>query len=530
MRLQIQKIRREIQAAPLIDRLLGGFYSLLMLGIVMLTVFSHVQAADYYRRTYQVNRFLLLLIGAMILLLLAVVSRLVHFDGRYTAVKLGVATAILFLLQVLFIRAMLFETPWDVGTVIGTARMIAAEGYTPEQYTTDYFNCYPNNRLLIITIAELTKLLRNLGLSTNASQYQAMVILQAILYDLTGVLLFSLVRQLSHSVQAAWTAWMIYAVWIGLSPWLIIFYTDSNGILFPVLLLWMYLRLQDRPYYVRWVLIGIVGGLAYHIKATNGVLIIALLMVDAYRRFQLRKAIIKKAAIAVLILGIGISGVSKIGDLAYEHVTGVQIDYERNIGMLHYVKMGLNKESTGTFNSDDDDYSMWARTRKERNLQNLAEAARRASDLGPGGVAWLYTRKTTTNYSDGSFGFALDGTDFIETDYATVDRSDGGIDDGRLEALKALIRSVWRPDGMYFDWYVHAAHGVWLALLALTIPAGWLCIRERQYLPLLLTLIGAWMFTMIFESQQRYLFIFAPLYIATAICAAWMIWHQIVKS
>lgn len=521
--------QHDVEKSLWLDRLIGVFYFVLMLGIVILVGFSHVPGAEYYTRTYDAPRVVLLLIGAVILAVLAA-GGWICARAQHTRIWLAVGTMVLFLLQILMIRAMLFETAWDVITVWEGVRVVAAEGYSPEQFTTaDYLDVYPNNRLLLVMLVIMLRFLRSIGITTSAAQYQTVIILQAVIYDVTGILLFSLVRRLSTSVRAAWTAWLIYAVWIGLSPWVLIAYTDSNGIIFPVLLIWMYDRLRSKSYIKRWAFLAVVGGIAYHIKATNGVLIIAFVIIEACHKWQWNRAVIKKACIAVLVLGIGIMGTSRVSDLLYEQVTGVSINQEANIGMIHYLKMGLNEESVGTFNEDDDWFSMCQRNRKERNQRNLELVANRVSEMGLGRVAYLYTRKTRTNYSDGSFGFALDGTDFILRDYATVPVAAGGIDDGSLSGIKAWIRRIWRPDGAYFAYYVDVAHGIWLALLVLAIPAGWLALRRSRYLPMVFTLIGCWMFVMLFESQQRYLFIFAPLYIAVAVCGARMV-YQCVKT
>lgn len=513
--------------ASIWDRLVYILYTMMTVLIVYLVIFSHIQGQLYYVRHYDEPQVALLAIGMAMLFIVALISKVVGGNSKHVRIKLILATVVLFVVQLFMIRAMLFQTGWDVGEVVSTADLLASSGYSPEQYTTDYFNVNSNNRLLLILIAEFLRIMRRMGIVSGAVQYQTLVILQAILYDAAGLLMFALVHSLSSSYRAAWFAWIIYAVWIGLSPWILITYTDSCGIIFPVLLLWMYQHLQDRSYIVRWTVLGIVGGFAYQIKATNAILLIAMAFIEIAHRFRIKREILLKTIIAGAVLCVMVGGSKFLGDLAYEYVTGVEIDSDRDMGMLHYFDMGLNEDSVGTFNFQDDEESMWARTREERNRQNLSKAISRIEDMGPLGVTRQYLRKTKVNFNDGSFGFALDGTDFIMTDYATRPVSEDGIDDGRFTAVETGIRSIWRPDGTHFNLYLDADQGLWLALLVLLIPSGWLCIRNRDYSVLFLTLIGAWMFTMLFEGQQRYLFIFAPLFLIAAICGLQKIVHKL---
>lgn len=77
--------------------------------------------------------------------------------------------------------------------------------------------------------------------------------------------------------------------------------------------------------------------------------------------------------------------------------------------VAHFLMMGANPESMGGFNGDDVNYTNSFTDPKERTAANIKEWLRRIEEMGPVGTAKLATRKTLTNFSDGTFAWEHEG-------------------------------------------------------------------------------------------------------------------------
>lgn len=84
-----------------------------------------------------------------------------------------------------------------------------------------------------------------------------------------GYLLYQVAEKFFDSHICAAGTWLVYVLFIGLSPWMRIPYSDSIGLIFPVLILWMYQKMDnEKKKYLKYIMIAVVSFLGYKIKPT----------------------------------------------------------------------------------------------------------------------------------------------------------------------------------------------------------------------------------------------------------------------
>ena len=506
--------------AVVFSRLIGFMSKTVMTGIVFLVLFSGISYSSFHTRVFDFPDVVLALCGMGLLMFLWISA------GKMPAQRqwIWIASAGLFFLQLVMIKSLLFCTGWDAGTVWNDAYQAVFGESSGQAVNWAYFDTYPNNRLLLVVLILTLRVCRLVGVSSPHVLYFLLVVFQCMLLVLTGLILFDMILRHTGQVRRAWFGWIVYAGWIGLSPWLLIVYSDTLGILFPMAILWIYFHLFHSKYWIRWLAVGFVSAIGYRMKATCSIVLIALflsefvlcpmlVMCEDSDRRRRRSGILHKVwetIFSLLLVAVCFLGAGTAVDGAYSHLTKTTVNKEGSIGFAHYFKMGLNQGSTGTFNYDDVDASLYAPDSSTRNRENMEEAFRRIRAMGGFQTGVLYCRKTRMNYNDGSFGYGLGGKSFIETDY--VGKPQG--------AVETLLREFFRPDGKNFHWYLDIAQAVWLALLVLVTAGLWN--GDNKNCVFNLILLGIWMFTTLFEGQQRYLFLYGPVFILVAASSRWI--------
>lgn len=189
-------------------------------------------------------------------------------------------------------------------------------------------------------------------------------------------------------------------------------------------------------------------------------------------------------------------------DRAFTNAAGAECDHSKAVSAWHYLMMGHDYESDGTINSDDLNLAMYISDYDERVSRNKAEFKERIKELWPEKLAYLYGRKLVMNYNDGSFGYALTGSDFIADPLAAD------------SVLNTWIRFFYRPGNGGSNLLLNIEQILWLGILFLAFCSG---LRSPgQNCSIYIALMGATAFLTLFEAQARYLLIWAPLYIILA--------------
>ncbi|MCQ1947002.1 hypothetical protein [Arthrobacter sp. zg-Y1116] len=417
---------------------------------------------------------------------------------------------LLLILQLRVAYAVRLPPDWDAHAIADAAAGLA--GKTADSVT-PYFETNPNNLLLVLLVAAYYEFALSLG-------YQDLGMITAFLNGLvlfTGtVLTYCAVRMLGGRTAAA-VSLVPTTVFLVLSPWAGVLYSDTAGVLFTVLILCLLLasrrsaRLAVRV--PLWILAGAVAAVGYGIKPTVLICVVAA-GITAVCLLASRKTP------GVLILAVVVVGGSFfIGNrliAAFEQQTPViAFDIEDNPRAMnpgHFLKVGAGTTQGphgpyyGTYNEDDYQSTVALTGEEEKFRQGVQTYAERVSSMGPGGYVVFLHHKLAWFTGDGSFFSwgegVLTGEDFLSSRPA-----DQGIQD---------LFGNTRPN---FHWLLSLWQGTWFAVLALVaVP---LFLRTPRLLrpelsAMRIALLGLLLFLLLFEARARFLYLYAPYFIVLA--------------
>ena len=405
-----------------------------------------------------------------------------------------------------------FKTGWDAQTVEGTANLIALGNY--EEAQNRYFSFYPNNVFLTFLFSVVIKLGYAVGVT---NYYFVTIVFQCLLFAAAGYLVYCCAEKLMNPVWAV-GVWVLYVMFVGMSPWVVIPYSDATGVFFPILIFYIYLCIKNgRHIRCNLVLLTLVSYVGYRIKPQILIMLIGIGIVtvlefvksdDCVRKIWRRRLLWPVLGI-LLGLGVVTAGVK---------ATRLQIDEELVFSIPHYLMMGLNEEFNGVINLEDQDFSMSYSTVEERTRANLQVASERIRQMGLPGLVKLWTRKTLTNFSDGTFAWWEEGEFYSQEMY-----------EGNYH-LRSLLSRFYYQHGAGFEGFVNYMQALWMGILLLAAVAS---LKRKHGVAdniLMLSVVGLFLFETVFEARARYLFIYAPVFVLLAGLGAYRIWSSVGKK
>ncbi len=408
-----------------------------------------------------------------------------------------------------------FYTGWDVGKVLLPNVSFLATGQI-QALSNDYFSSYPNNILLLLLFAGIRKVDLAIGILDSSRGIMGLLTVQCLLSTLTGLILYQVVRDLCGKVWA-WTAWFFYGILLGTSGWLMIPYSDSMGLIFPILILRLYLSIRaleacpgtkgaTRKLCIRWFAIGLAAYWGFQIKPQVLIIVIAILLSQLLER--LRGLPWKPFALSCGCMALAFLLSFPLFTLM-RSTSGLDIDPQKQLGIPHYLMMGLNGPHNGSFLSEDVLYSQSFPDRKGREAAQWLKIRERLKEMGASGLSGHLARKTLCNFADGTFAWKLEGDFFLETyEYKNTVLS------------PALCNLIW-GEGRANRLFEAIKQAAWLLVLFLSAAlAGRGRRLEEPYFTVMLSLIGITLFVTLFEARARYLFLYAPIYIVAAMAGA----------
>lgn len=415
------------------------------------------------------------------------------FEQETTFRRMVVAGGLLLLAtQIVICYGGWFMAGWDVLHIARSVDEIALGLPVSDKA---YYDACPNNLFLTGLQGILTRCAALLGITDKA--YAITVMGSCICVAVSVCLSAVAARQLVRSVWVGYACLLLGGGFVGLSPWVLVPYSDTYGMLCPALALCLYACMRDRPLKWFWVVgVCLVGT---WIKPTAILFLAAIVLVHAalylcgkkplrlcWKGLALRAGAAALAGVLALGLKTGVSA-----------AVGLAVDPEKALGMAHYAMLGLNRQSEGIWNPEDVAFSVNIPTKKQRDHENWKTAAVRMREMGLAGFGELAVRKTLNNYDDGAFSWAREGG-FFETIY------------GKLPALQKFYGI---GSGQGSPAFLGIAQTLWLLILA-GLVLGWL--RQKPGLGecvLYVTLLGLSLFLTIFECRGRYLLLYAPYYV-----------------
>lgn len=501
----------------IIYRVIEGIIGLFFLGVIGILLFADHRFYYMYKNQNIVPNLLFLILALCFNLRIVLQVRLLRpselrnykqkkmnvWKTRMVLFRLSIG---LFLLQLLISWNIFFKTGWDCAELVSAAQRLAFEGIPIGDL--HYFSMYPNNVFLVGLFAGILKITNIAG---SVSDYYVLVAIGAFLVTLAGLFMADLIRILTNNPYIVYGTWVLFAILTGLSPWISVPYSDTYSIIFPILVVWLFVTRNDRNNGLSWFLITFFALIGYFIKPTV-ILCYMVVVFVAFVHFVgtvvVRERDIARSRVISFTIGLLLAVALAFGaNAGVKHLVGSTPDENQSFTAFHYLMMGMNIESGGGYNQWDANFSASAPDVSTRNKQDFDEAMRRIDEMGLSRFVSFMAQKTLTNFNDGSFAWGHEG-EF----YWYIQERDN--------VIAPVLRDYYYEGGKYFDFFQMLTQGLWfIMLIGLTFSIiSILYATDYRYVAVRLSVFAIAIFLLVFEARARYLYLYSPLiYAASAL-------------
>ena len=501
----MKKIFNFVKSNFEITKFFSIFFSIIMFLIVYLCAFESNKIEYMAKVDFEIDNYLIPFCGIAMYCIIFVIAKILKKIFKNKIGLFILFFSIFFAVFLFFItKNYCFKTGWDVSYMLQNAELIANN--TTTDWCNLYNSFYPNN----IFLTECFSLAFRLANYTKiGSGYLYLLFVQCCIYSFTGFVVFKIVSFIKKDGNAAIIAWIGYILLIGLSPWVVIPYSDSIGVGLVGLEVLMFCKALENKennkkvflYSSLFTFFAIIG---YFIKPQILIFFIAGCIgttIVSMRNIKNKQAVKKyfKIIVCVLLTGMITFLLSKY----ISRLNKLEINKESKMGITHFLMMGWNEKDGGIYSNNDYIFSTSFQTQKERRNANIAEFKLRIKNLGKDGIIKMLKMKTLTNYNDGTFAFDKEGG-FVQEDYPY----------GK-ENLRRQLKKIYLPNGMYYKKFQLTMQVIWMGTLFFNM-IFYNYSKNKKVFVIQLAILGLTLFELLFEARARYLFTYASLYIILA--------------
>lgn len=497
------------------------FVSIIMFAFILLIMFFVDTRVDYnYRNDVKLNNYIFflgvfLIIGILIALKKLLknkkdkVQKIVSKIESKSTLIIVILFILLIIFQALMIRNLYFETKWDLEHVIGTVRNFLETGvFDNHEYIGNhpYFSIYPNNLFLTNAFCLIGKMV--MIFFEEKYVYGALVIIGTVLVDIAGILTVKTIGNFTDKKIFKIIGMLGFMTFIGVSPWILVPYSDTYSIMFPIAVLYNYTK-KDKKLY-NYLLIGIFSYIGYLIKPTAIIVLIAIVIIELFKLLanittikenRLKRA--KKVAKNIIFVFLGVVLVFLL-EFGLSRLTNYQAEKKYEISFYHYLMMGINEETTGAYNGDDVLDSISQNSYEERIDYNKKVFLERLKSMSAKDLAKFYTKKMLVNYNDGTLAWGREGGF-----YDIVNNKD--------DRLANIMKNFYYNDGSLFYIFTNIMQFIWIFIIVFTFICAILKKFDKNISVIFLSLIGLTLFVLLFEARARYLYLYSTFYIIIAV-------------
>lgn len=491
-------------------KIIIGLFGIMILMILgMNIIFS--QGMDYVcKNNVTMSNGVLLILGIIGVLVLGTIyniffrRRINKLSKRECNILLIVACIILLIIQLYIAYNIYFLSGWDVSILRNTSTDLANQQLLNSQYVNyGYFTRYPNNVFLtfIFTIIKEVAIflkIENLDFS--------LVVISVLLVNISAWFITKSAAIIFKNRYYSVLTLFIYSIYIALSPWITIPYSDSYSIIFTTAVLYFYLNRKNMNEYLAWSLIFILSLIGYLIKPTCIIILIAIMLVEFWKFvFYSNKRKLRCTRFLLVLLS------CMIVFLTIKNYSNNYIGYEENeadaFPLTHFLMMGMNPVTKGVYYEDDVMYTASFIGKEEKIKANLEMVKKRLEDYGISGYFKLLGEKLMTNYNDGTFAWSVEGGFYLTVLEAPNNSS------------AKILRDIYYYDGLYYKSYATYQQSIWITILFFILLAVKRIVNtdKRDIYVIVLAIIGITLFLLLFEARARYLFLYSPYYILLAV-------------
>ncbi len=417
-----------------------------------------------------------------------------------------VASVLLLIMQMLLVFTAYFTAGNDAGIVAKGAKYFV-EGIFDEFYNLRYFQYAPNNMYIYAFYIIVFKISGILNLNVNL----VLAIISALLANVSVLLSALCVWELTKKRCYVYFAFVCGALLFALQAWILVPYTDSISIVFPILTFYIYLKMCDWKGNVllKWLIISIVPMLTYSLKPLNVIIIIAILISAFLHKKEGLKSFLMALGGVILAILIGY-----LVHFCVQKAVNITPDDDKKLGITWYLLLGSNYYTYGQFNFEDYDLIFSYDEANERDKAALECIRNRMADMGIIGYAQHWINESHVFFNEPTFGWGAANYTFEEIPEAKGE-------------LSQIIRDIYYPKAGYgfvknnqadgygenFWIYVLFRQIIWIPIISLML-FYFVFNRNKEIVAgiLSLTFVGVFLFSMLFETSSRLLISYLPVF------------------
>ena len=439
------------------------------------------------------NAICLLVGGGIGLVLYKMIQRIPISDRTFKIIIVAVFL-ILLAAQAAIVTFAYFDTGWDVQALVALSNHVVQRGPLP---TGNYYlSLYPNNTFLV-AVMSLIKMVPIFG-----GKRLFLLGINALLVNLSGLLACLTIKKLTSKKAAIFSIFIIVPLLV-LSPWIIIPYSDTFAVLFPILIFYIYISKKKKWW--RYLLLSFLSVVGFFIKPTVIIMLIAIGIAELLHcnKWKITKERLQQFALlsagAVLALALNVAGTMFIGFVPDKMV--------QSASMVHYLAMGQNEEMCGMYLGQD------VTEMRYGPKFELEKFVHRVSTRDVPQQLNFFTKKLLINFNDGTFAWSVEGNFY----YIVPERD---------RPISVFLTNYFYNYGNNYAVFATVVQIVWVLVLF-----GCVFIRQtdKSSLALQLALIGMFLFVMLFEARARYLFCYAPIFIVCATMGLYALLEKVRK-
>lgn len=412
----------------------------------------------------------------------------------------------IYFLNVSIAKEIAFRLPWDVMVVRGGAFDVAAEkafGYNV------YYSMYKNNISITYILGKLLKRISECKEYAYPLEF-FWIQINCVLVSVAGFFSCLIVKKLTKKIIPIFLTFFSYFILAAMSAWKIAPYTDTYGMIFPIISIYFYVIYRQND--TKWkkiiflftsLIFGMIGGF---VKPSIYIIVLAILIIEFIELVANFKKNIGYFIIDICLVLVLFMGISQYTQYIIDQI-GLEFNQEIEESWHHYFLMGLNDNTTGGYNMEDVALiGQYQESKTERNIAEMELAFERIKERGFWGSICFWSKKMVMTFNDGTFGWNTEV--WIDSYYDGLASNNNW-----TETLRYIY---W--DGPFVGAYNTICQMIWIFIL-LCIPG--ICFGKgeklNQNIILTVSFLGIFFYQLLFEARARYLFTFLPLLISVSV-------------
>lgn len=476
--------------------------------IAIIFIFSIVFMYSFFSPSnvyYEENNFISLIVTGVLFGLLFIIYKKIIYNKSNIRLKkeiiiVSIIFALILLIEYVVLKYLSVLPTWDFGFLYISADSYVSTGVRESFWYPGYFEFYPNNILLFAMLVKVFRIGTALGISLMHSAW----LMNIVFINLSYIMLYLTLRK-KFGNRVAIFGLCISLLFVAPFMYSSIFYSDTLSMFVGISFIFIYNLIDyNKKISVKNVILFIALGILMFygksIKVTSLIPLIAIIISIVLDKNK-RKVLVNLSFTFIVFFSISFMFKTIFVD------NEVFAFKEGNYGKLpytHWVMMGIEdisrkdpiRNSYGGYNQNDVDFTMSFATGKEASKHNIEEIISRIKKMGAGGYFNFLCKKAVNAWTDGLY--------FVDIKLQLSNLHEDG----------KLYNELFNNKTNFYT-LVHFSQGVqYLFIFSLMIGSAFkLHMNNKELDVVRLSIIGVFVFLLLWENRSGYLLNFIPLFI-----------------